>query len=117
LRGRPVQRPLARDRVAPTQKGEATVYERAPRVPDEEERAAVIATLLGATRHWMAAADPVHDAADPVQDALDPVQDAVDPVQDARPAEVSQPADSATAAATSSKRAVTGGNSPSGKTI
>jgi hypothetical protein len=103
LRGRPVQRPLARDRVAPTQKGEATVYERAPRVPDEEERAAVIATLLGATRHWMAAADPVQDAADPVQDA--------------RPAEVSQPADSATAAATSSKRAVTGGNSPSGKTI
>jgi hypothetical protein len=96
LRGRPVQRPLARDRVAPTQKGEATVYERAPRVPDEEERAAVIATLLGATRHWMAAADPV---------------------QDARAAEVSQPADSATAAATSSKRAVTGGNSPSGKTI
>jgi hypothetical protein len=110
LRGRPVQRPLARDRVAPTQKGEATVYERAPRVPDEEERAAVIATLLGATRHWMAAADPVQAAADPVQDA-------VDPVQDARPAEVSQPADSATAAATSSKRAVTGGNSPSGKTI
>jgi hypothetical protein len=110
LRGRPVQRPLARDRVAPTQKGEATVYERAPRVPDEEERAAVIATLLGATRHWMAAADPVHDTADPVQDTADPVQDA-------RAAEVSQPADSATAAATSSKRAVTGGNSPSGKTI
>ncbi|MDQ0940571.1 hypothetical protein QFZ67_002276 [Streptomyces sp. V1I1] len=79
------------------------MYERAPRVPDEEERAAVIATLLGATRHWMAAADPVHDAGDPVQDA--------------RAAEVSQPADSATAAATSSKRAVTGGNSPSGKTI
>jgi hypothetical protein len=79
------------------------VYERAPRVPDEEERAAVIATLLGATRHWMAAADPVQDAADPVQAA--------------RPAELSQPADSATAAATSSKRAVTGGNSPSGKTI
>lgn len=79
------------------------MYERAPRVPDEEERAAVIATLLGATRHWMAAADPVHGAGDPVHDA--------------RAAEVSQPADSATAAATSSKRAVTGGNSPSGKTI